>query len=213
MSIKQKLNSGVYKITGAPRILYMENGVIFVNKNGTNPDEINSFENFDWERDSLRIYKLNAASYGDWNLSIKKLHVNHFDSRDKLDSMFFDDCKAMCKEEVCYEKISLKKAMKLLDVTISINMNYYRGNVDTMEKDLNRTLDRADLYDKSKMKKIESVLFYNQWLKVFDVEGGDEDLKRIMFSKFKVLRETANGFVLATARRGNYYFIFTYDTS
>ena len=213
ISVKQKLDNGTYSVHNAPKIMYMKYDGIYVNKNGTNPDEIECFEKFDWERDRFRTYKLKADSGGDWELSISKVKVIHFDTRDKYDAQFTVGFpKQFCRTDYCYERISIKKAMKLINVSISINMNYYRGNVDEMEKDLNRTLDRADLYSKCKMKKIEAELFYNQMLKVFGEDDVEGDSKLFMINEFKINYFDGNLWI-ATARRGNYYFKFSYDTS
>ena len=184
---------------------------IYVNNYGTNPDEIKRFENSDWEGKKLKTLK--ADSCGDWTLRITKVNVKHFVSRDNLDACFLMELPKEHYRTDFYEKITLKKAMKLVYVDVSSNMNYYKGNVDEMEKDLNRTLDRADLYSKSKMKKIEAELFYNQMRKVFGEDGEDDndESKLVMINDFKIIYFDGNLF-LATARRGNYYLEFMYET-
>lgn len=232
-SIKEKLERGIYSLSRAPRILDMDVcGNIYVNRRGPYPDEKESLEDMDWEEDKLRTQKLQADSDGEWNFLAGIINAKHFDSRESCDALFVG------KNEPGHSLlshvehgISFKKALKLLNVEISCNMDYYLSNKVEIENDLNRKLDASiDLNDKVLVKKLEAELFYTLMCKLFGgseneeaisdsrPEVDDETLttlfdKTFMLNEFHLLSSDDNNYKFATARRGNYYLLFFYVTS
>ena len=58
MSIKEKPECGSYQLTSAPRIINIDYSAdVYINKYGCCPDEIESLENFDMERDHVLTNK------------------------------------------------------------------------------------------------------------------------------------------------------------
>ncbi|CAF3006029.1 unnamed protein product, partial [Rotaria sp. Silwood2] len=173
MSIKEKFERGIYSLKSVPRILDMDVTGIYINKNGLYPNEVESLEDMDWERDKLLTQKLKATSYGDWQFHIGMINTKHFENREKLDDMFVNKSERTISE-ACKntERISIQKAIELFGIEFSCDMDWYLKNQNAIEEDLNRKLLSLDLNDEYLMKKLEQELFYNQMCKLF---GGTED--------------------------------------
>jgi hypothetical protein len=62
MSMKEKFERGIYSLNSAPRMLDMNVTGIYINKNGLYPNEVESLEDMDSERDKLLTEKLKATS-------------------------------------------------------------------------------------------------------------------------------------------------------
>ncbi|CAF1119934.1 unnamed protein product [Adineta steineri] len=200
MSIKEKFERNIYSLDCIPRILDMDAPGIFINKNGSYPDEIESLEDMDWERDKLLTPKLIATSYGDWECTIGMINIKHFENREKLDDMFID------------------KTMKLLRIKFSCDMNWYLNNQNAIEEDLQRQVLPLDLNNEYSMKKLEQELFYKQMCKLFgeieddDNKPQDDDTiyeKCFILKDFHMLHSYEN-YKFASAQRGNYYLLFSF---
>ncbi|CAF4531369.1 unnamed protein product, partial [Didymodactylos carnosus] len=146
---------------------------IYINKNGLYPNEVESLEDMDWERDKLLTQKLKATSYGDWQFHIGMINTKHFENRENLDDMFVNKSERTISE-ACkdIERISIQKAIGLFGIKFSCDMDWYLKNQNAIEEDLNRKILPLDLNDKYLMKKLEQELFYNQMCKLF---GETED--------------------------------------
>ena len=118
------------------------------------------------------------------------------------------------------ECTSLEEALRLLDINISCDMEYYLSNTDEMEKDLDRQLENFDPNNKDMMKELEAELFYKQLVKIFGEDDDNDDMaadqktrkKKLTLKEFHLLYSDGND-ALATARRGSYYILLFYRTS
>ncbi|CAF1290022.1 unnamed protein product [Adineta steineri] len=219
MSIKEKFERKIYSLDCIPRILDMDAPGIFINKNGPYPDEIESLEDMDWERDKLLTPKLIATSYGDWKCTIGMINIKHFENREKLDDMFIDKSERTISRNCSnFQRISIDKAMKLLKIKFSCDMNWYLNNQSAIEEDLQRQVLPLDLNNEYLMKKLEQELFYKQMCKLFgemeddDNKPQDDDTiyeKCFILKDFDMLHSYEN-YKFASAQRGNYYLLFNF---
>ena len=208
--------SGKYTLHQVPRLLDIEHSGVHVHKDGLQQDIIKSQEFINWLGNRVLIPKLKGSSYGDFYLDIGLIGTQYFESREKLDSLYAnewsdeDDDPDDSEPPFMRERISLKEALELLTVTISSNMDYYLANRAEMEKDLGKKLDSLDLSDESVLKQLEGQLFDNQMTKIFGEEECDG--VAVILTDFHLLFRDGNS-AYATAKRGNYYWIFLYNTS
>jgi hypothetical protein len=219
MSLKENLEREIYLLEHAPRILSMDVDGIYINKSGLYPDEVESLQNIAWQKDKLQTPKLKAKSYGDWQFDIGMIHTKHFNNREQLDDMFVDKSERIvtdCCTNV--DRISIRQAIKLFKIRFSCNMDWYLQNQHAIEEDLNRQILPLTQIDEYSMKKLEEELFYNQMCKLFGETEDDQNKphdddtiyeKSFILKDFHMLYEYQND-MLATARRGNYYLLFTF---
>ena len=162
-----------------------------------------------------RMPKLRGESYGDFTFLIGLVCMQHFSNREQLESLVLEDYDDERNVDESYELISFSDALEKLTVTLSVNMDYYRSNLDELEKDLGRKMSNFDESNAAEMKSIESELFYNLTVQLCGEEGEEgasSDEKLVMFKEFKMLFRDGNDAV-ATAYRDKKYFIFWYTTS
>ena len=217
MSIKEKLESGIYSLDYAPRILDMDVTGIYINSSGPYPDEVESFEHRNWPKHKVQTSKLKARSYGDWQFNIGMINMKHFENRDKLDDLFLDKSQRKTTERcIKVDRISIQNAIKLFHIEFSCNMDWYLKNQHAIEEDLNRQILPLNLNDEHLMKSIEQELFYNQMYKLFgeteDDQNKPEDDETIyekcfIIKDFHVLHAYQN-YMFASGKRGNYYLLF-----
>ena len=223
MSIKDKLEKGIYLLENIPRVMEMSGHEgIFINRNAPNLDEMDSLENMNWPRDRIQTHKLKAKSYGDWGLDIGIINTKHFENREKLDEMLILDLRLTSKIP-CQniEQISFQKALEYLGVKVSTNMDFYLKNRNELEADLLRKVSDSDLKNQHIYNKINQELFYKQMIKLFDKDengAAEDDLKtnvdNIFFEKaffLKDFHKYLNGnYMYASAKRRDYYLIFNF---
>jgi hypothetical protein len=217
MSMKEKLECGIYQLTSAPRILNIDDSAdVYINKNGCYPDEIESFENFDMERDHVITNKLKANVDGsDFNFAISKIKISHFESREKLDNMFVF-FPQFITSKLEFKEISIQNAIEKFRIVISCNMDYYIKNRYEISVDLNREISDFELNNEHLKKKLEEELFYKQMCNLFgesdeddkSPENGSNYEKQFILKDFHIfyLSET----IVGTCKRGNYYLLFLY---
>lgn len=218
MSIKEKLERGIYSIECIPRILHRDHRGIYINKHAPYPDEIVSFENMNWNRDKIFTDKLKAE--GDWALEIDMINAKHFESREKMEEMFINK-KERILNDFCktFDRITMKNALRYISAEITPNMNYYLNNQHEMKIDLNHEVSSLDLKNDYELKKLESELFYKLMCLLFgeDEEGNDSTKpenddtiykKSFNLKNFCIL-SAGDDCIFATAKRGSYYLLFT----
>ncbi|CAF1100197.1 unnamed protein product [Brachionus calyciflorus] len=174
MSIKEKLQKGIYLLEDLPPILEITGYEgIFINKNLQYPIEIDPFENIKWQREKLKIDKLKVINKGDWELTISMINTEYFENRDKLDDMLIADTRLAVKKEPRQniKRISIQKALDYIYTQLWINMEYYMKNRNELETDLMRQVSDLELKDEQIRQRIEQELFYKLMLKIF---GSDE---------------------------------------
>lgn len=219
-TIKDKFKRGKYSLNYAPRILYMDCSDVYINKNGEYPNEIESLENFDWEKDEIKTQKLCADSYGDWSFEISMISTNYFDSREQLDDLYLDkNDREVSDSYEYYDWISFKQALNVFRTKLWSNMNYYLNNLNELEKDLHRKLNDSEINSEKSINRLQEEILYKQLIKLFgryeDINDNfDDDFynKTFVLNEFRVLSWDRNT-MYATARRGSYYLLFLYDTS
>jgi len=118
MSIKEKLESGIYSLDYAPRILDMDVTGIYINSSGPYPDEVESFEHRNWPKHKVQTSKLKARSYGDWQFNIGMINMKHFENRDKLDDLFLDKSQRKLRNV----------ASKSIEFLFKMLSNYFTSN-------------------------------------------------------------------------------------
>ncbi|CAF1521635.1 unnamed protein product [Didymodactylos carnosus] len=117
----------------------MDTTGIYINKNVPYPNEVESLENMDSERDKRLTHKLKATSYGDWQFNIGIINTKDFENRENLDNMFIEKSEqTISKTCINVERISVQKAIKFCNIEFSCNMDWYLNNQDAVEIDLNR---------------------------------------------------------------------------
>jgi hypothetical protein len=170
MSIKEKFERGIYSLKCIPRILYMDTTGIYINKNGLYPNEVESLEDMDWERDKHLTHKLKATSYGDWQFNIGMINTKHFENREKLDNMFIEKSKqAVSYTCINVERISIEKAVKLFNIEFSCNMDWYLNNQNAIEMDLNHKILHLDSNNEYFMKKLNKCVNYLEKMKMITI--------------------------------------------
>lgn len=215
-TLKTKFENGTYKLRNVPPLLDLDNVAVHVHKDGLNQDLIESQKSMNWSRDKVIAPKLIGSSYGEYYLHIQLIRTEYFESKERLDSLYEKECwRGVDPEDsdppLKREKASLEEALELLTVTISCNIKYYLANRGEMEKDLGRKLDSLDLNDKNVLTQLEGELLYNQLISIFG-ESDDDIGGAIILTDFHILYSDGN-YKFATAKRGNYYWIFYYETS
>ena len=214
MSIKENFEKGIYELEAIPYIIEIRGGNVKINKYAPYPNEIKSLESSYFNSDLIETNKL-ISPYRDSEFSVGTISTEHFESREKLDSLFLKYVNKPFSQN--YEKISIDEAFQMLNVDVSCNMEYYLDHKEEIEKDLDRKVDESELIN---VNKLEQELFYNQMLKLFGTEdvpeSFDESLnkeepnyeKACMLKDFHILCE--ENFHYATAQRGNHYLVFEY---
>ena len=208
--------NGTYSLLRVPRILELNISGVYVNKDGPHQKEIEALKDKGWNK--VLTQKLKARSHGDSTLSVGIISAKHFESREKLDTLYskeweWSEPAFPDKPITTIGQISFQEALKdHLNFTISCNMDYYLANLEEMEKDLGRKLDNLDLNNKDLMGKLENELFLNQSIKIFGDENDEEEKVKstVIFRDFRVLFFDGND-KFATARRGDRYLIFLYQ--
>jgi hypothetical protein len=214
--IKDKFERHVYNLDYVPRVLAVTCCGVQVHKNGPNQDELKSLEgDADWETDSFFTPKLKGCSYGDFYLYAGLIGTKYFDSREKLDNLY-GEWWGVTLPVTYVERMSLKEALKVLDVDIMCDMEYYSSNPVEIEAYLGRKVDNLGAGDKEMMQHLEPELFYSQAVKIFGANDEDVDQqtgqKTLMFEDFRLLYLDGN-VRLATARHGSFYVLLRYSTS
>ncbi|RNA21613.1 hypothetical protein BpHYR1_030076 [Brachionus plicatilis] len=216
MTIKEKLKKNIFNLSNVPCIFVIDYDKVLVNKDAPYPNELQSLEKLvDLETALVEAKKL-IAQNRDAQLKIGKISVHHFESRNEFDAIYL---RTINKEEYSkqIEKISINKALALLDVDVSCNMEYYLNNQKELENDLNRKVNESEF----NVPKLEQELFYNLMCKWFGSESESFDhisqmenksdksyQKECTLNDFRVHFST--NYYYATAQRENYYFIFEY---
>jgi hypothetical protein len=234
--IKEKFVKGIYKLSSIPRIIEIEAGGIYINRKAPFPNELESLEDMDWENDKLQIHNLKAKGYGDFGFKIGMINTKYFDDREALDSLYISKIRQTSSSNI--ERISIENALEHFSIQLSCDMDYYMKNKHELENDLKRPVISYDANNIDEMKKLEKELLYNQMCKIFgqskvapsmcffaplvgqsmeddiirpDDNGLDGQLfdKAFIIKDFKMLYRDGN-YRNATARRGNYYLLFSF---
>jgi len=216
LSIREKFESKVYELALVPRIIEMEDEKVFINKNGAFPDEIESLEKTDWENSYMKVTsKLKVTDLGDTEFYIGMIHERHFESREKLDEMYLKENGQILAENMKnIPLISFRNALKLFYIQLSVNLDHYLKDRSEFE---------SDLCERSTLIKLEQELFYKQMCNLFGETESENDIikcqddetiyeKSFNLKDFRLLYNDGNS-KSATAQRGHYYLLFSYETS
>jgi hypothetical protein len=170
----------------------------------------------DWTRDKQLTKKLTASSYGQWELNIGIIRMDSFDKREQLDNLFVSKKRQDVYKPI--ERISIQKALeKIFKIRFECDMDFYMKNQDELRRDLNRDINQSEFYDDHSFRAIKEELFYRQMVNLFGVIAEDDNVKAIgdetIYEKSFNLKDfhvlvTDNSFIYASAKRGNYYFLF-----
>jgi hypothetical protein len=227
MSLKAQFESKKYNISDIPRVLEMENEEVFINKKGLYPNELESLlqKNNNLEETHLVLAKkLKAVSCGDWQFHLGMINIMHFESRDKFDNMLMQIYETSISTKIKnIERISIQNALEhYIDVTFSIDMDYYLQNRNEIEIDLDRKVSDFDLKDDLTRTRIEQELFYKQMCSIIGVMEDDDGImskddnniydKSYFLKDFRLLSDKY-GSIHATAQRGRYFLVFFYVSS
>ncbi|CAF1260163.1 unnamed protein product [Didymodactylos carnosus] len=197
----------------------MDTTGVYINKDGPYPNEVESLEDMDWERDKCLSHKLKATSYGDWQFNIGMINIKYFENREKLDNIFIGKSEqTISKTCINIERISIQKAVKLFNIEFLRSMDWYLNNQNEMEMDFDRKILNLDLNNEYLMKKLEQELFYKQICKLFEEieddhnkpENDDTIYEKCFILKYFRVLFTNENYMFATAKRGNYYLLFSF---
>ena len=96
------------------------------------------------------------ASYGDWQFMIGVIKSSYFDNKEHFDNAYAPQSARSVDEFMCKsaEKISFQNDLKMINVDISCNMDYYLKHPNEIEKDLDRSVDFDLELKKENLKKI-----------------------------------------------------------
>jgi hypothetical protein len=253
LSIKEKLEKGIYLLENAPLILEITGYEgIFQNKKLPYPSEIDSFEQKKFEK--VRTGKLKVMKSGDWELCISMIKTIYFENREKLDELLVANTRlaTVKSPHQSIKRISMQKALDYLGTQLWICMDYYVSNRNELETDLMRQVSDSDLKDQTMCKRLEQELFYKQMLSIFGSADVDDTLKpedasivdlsddenqndrddhddqneeppkrsiKIPYSYDKAFmlndfhKYLDSNYMYASARRGDYYFLFQFAFS
>ena len=217
LSIKEKLEKNIYNLDSCPRILYLRNGKIFINKNAPYPDELEALDDSILFIKDLEIptEKLRATSFGDWLCEVRTINSKYFATREKFDDLFISKSERKTRHDwVSANRISIRRALEKIGAKIRCNMDYYLNHQNELENDLDRKIDLSIELKKENRKKLEKELFYKLMCKLFGNEGSSEaenDQKQFMLNDLRLLSFDGND-LFASAKRGNYYFLFYYSS-
>ena len=165
----------------------------------------------------------------DSHFSIGMINSKHFESREQFDSIVLSQYSGM--NELFHnniEQISFREALKVVELDLWCDMEYYYAHEDEMEKDLGRKVADEEIWYEEQ--KLEEELFYKLLCFLFDNSPPDQlkdfeedniDLsiqsdsktkhfynKIFMLKNFRILRGL--GYNFATAQRGSFYLVFRY---
>ncbi|XP_047736558.1 uncharacterized protein LOC108676497 isoform X2 [Hyalella azteca] len=218
--IQRKLENGTYSLMLEPLVLAVDySNQVYLHKDGLNQDFIRHLQGLDdWPEESYPTQKLKSSSFGDYEFNLGIIPSRYFESREKLDSLYsqqwqYEEPFHLDEGVETVEKISFQKALELLTMTISCNMDFYLANHEEMEKDLGRKLGNFDRDDEKLVKGLEEELFYNQVIKMIgESEDDDRATFTVMLKDFRKLLDDGNS-TFATAKHGEYYLFFHHLTS
>lgn len=210
LSLREKLEKGIYDIDNAPIIISVDNDLVEVNKVLPYPDEIEAFESK--EANCVHTPKIKAQSYGDYEFKIQMVNKKHFENRAAFDEII---CPMKFRKEYKnFEKLSLKEVLvEVFSVFFTCNLKYYLENQDEIKKDLNCEIDdlvkcKSDRYKKEELER--ELVFKHQLCDLFDKlesfdvpddKGGYE----IMVKDFHLLDSDLE-YDSGTFQRGNYFY-------
>lgn len=213
ISIREKLLNQTYNLYSSPRVIYMDSFSTRVNKYAPNIDEVKSFEDYDWERDSVDCPKLTGDSCGEWEFKISMLKSAYFKSKEEFELLYVP-YRIISNIDCCYyEKIPIEEAISILGLDISVNFDYYMKNREKLRADLGREISNDIIQDKTTRKSIEKELFYKQMVKLFGDSDNAVSLDtdgRLMIKNFRILYYDGN-LNWAIAERGDHYLIMVYN--
>lgn len=211
-----------------PTILGADLDGVFINRTAPYPSEQKAQESDTWFQDRIKTNKLTVRSYGYFQLFICVLRMENFDSREEFDDIFIDPEDRI--EPEFKDKLSIEDALKSMWTWIIVNRNYFLENEDELEKLLGRRVGRECLAIKENEDENEDEnerpslvcqeIFYKLMVELFGEPTADESddrdekqegvfEKALMVREFRKLYFDGN-FSKTTARRGNYYILFSH---
>lgn len=162
--------------------------------------------------------KLILSSHGDWEISVVMVKSQNFDSREDFDEIMLEGSRSSFggTPPTVYSSISLLDAFRKLHVKIS---------VDTENVLSSATEEQRETYDsyfwKYGKEKTKKRLLNSLLLKLFgspstkdtvDYKGYEAGFKELTIYEFRFYYEDGNT-SQGTARHGDYFLYFRYDTS
>lgn len=221
-SILEKFAQGRYSLYSVQSVMSMDTDGVFVNENAPYIDIVQSIENEEAMKANVLMPRLKASSYGCWTFRALLLPTDYFESRESLDAIVIEkDKREVGTHCIQASKISIREAIEAMRVELSCNVGYCLQNKIELENELDYKLpDDFDANDALALKKFEQEIFYKTMCKVFGSECGDDEVevdgnetlyeKSFMIRDFNILSFDGN-FMLASATRGNYYFVFYFE--
>ena len=98
-------------------------------------------------------------------------------------------------------------------------MDFYMKNQNEIRRDLNRDITAYEFNEDYTFRMVKEELFYKQMINLFGVIADDDNVKAVsdetIYEKSFNLKDfhvlvTDNSFIYASARRGDFYFLFYY---
>lgn len=222
-SIRVKFETCKYNLAELRDIFSLDHEGAYVDPEAPNQDIINYYEhinNTDKDTGNVLTPKLKEARFSGWSLSVRKLPINYFISREALEEMMVTKKFRETPNKYCIEasKMSIREIMSSFYVPCSCDMDYYLANKSELEADLGRKIDLNASLNELEMKRLEQELFYVNMCKIFGAGGNEDDRvepdgkellfdKSYMLSDFHVIFFDGNE-MHGTAIRDKNYFLF-----
>ncbi|CAF1073081.1 unnamed protein product [Brachionus calyciflorus] len=215
VKVKEKFEKQEYTLDSIPRLVLMNHTGVYVNKNAPYPNEIESLENFDFEKSKIKFDQLQVKSYGCWQLAVAMISSKYFESRAKFDELYTNEVEIEHIDTRLEkaDRISIAKAFEsMFNVKMSLNLELYKKNKNVMEYYLNCNVNKMENKSLNQIK--ENEMFYEEMSKIFVFRWYlDEDQntkeKTHMLTNFRMLFNDGNS-KLATAERNGFFLIFDY---
>ena len=225
-AIREKFENFEYDLDYTPFLIHMDLQGIYVNADAPYPDFL---EEIDMMRETERfginhcrlkepilMPKLQATCGADWLCDVFKYPAEYFRSRETFDELVLEkELRSFGIECIPGDKISIREALKKMEVSISVNMEYYKQNKSELDEDYGDVISHnIDTNNEHELKRIEQVLFYKLMCNIIGKENDDDCVnidgvevlhdKSFMIRDFNILSNDCNQ-VFASATRDNFY--------
>ncbi|CAJ0925713.1 unnamed protein product, partial [Mesorhabditis belari] len=167
--------------------------------------------------DAERTEKLIVTGPGDWDMGIKKIPISTFDTREEFDRFVLNP-EEQLPDEPTIQEIYLEDALKMINVNVEVNADFYREHLDVLEKDLDADLDLQQLQYFFNGPGNDQELLFKVLTKHVEEEIPEIDHnpitweKHLMVYEMRIVLRDGNTW-RATCRRGENYFLLSFDTS
>ena len=232
-----------YGWASIPAVLVIDNGAVLANMAPSyNPEHLfESLQSFECNKYLTACNKLKAdGGYGDWEISVRIIHSDYFESREQCDDFFSNErdiSEFYLRKYGHLERISIDDVFETFSVEVTANLDYYlNGHMDELAEDLDRPISATFLSNATgdDLKLLSQELYYKLMCKMFgespedeaetsnyaesspiqtdgEHQGAARGMKQVMLKDCRMLTRNGND-IEVTAMRGEYYILFLFDS-